>query len=1055
MKYTVKNTNHRDFGTYELGKRRGRAYFIPYPSEKALTETPVERERYSSPLVTVLSGEWDFKYYAKEAELPAELDTGALSFDKIHVPSTWQRTGYENPVYINHQYEFDDVPPELPAEMSAGVYRKLFALDSLSDKYYLNFLGVIPCINLYINGQFVGYSEGAHNTAEFDVTPYLKQGENEILAVVPKWSTGTFLECQDMFRENGIFRDVLLYALPETNINDYKLLTRNTATGWHLDATVYIEGPTEGYTVCVALDTDEGRCKWEGPAASKIEYLFDYLDIEPWNAEVPTLYNVYITLQKDGEDVQCIRNLTGFKEIQIRGEVFTFNGAAIKLKGVNHHDTHYKNGYVMSFEDYETDVKLIKALNGNCVRTSHYPPDPHLLTLADIHGLYIVDEADIETHGCGAEPHRNINLISNDEYWTPRYLDRVLRMYYRDRNHASIIMWSLGNESGGWACQDAAYDALKRLCPEIPVHYEGVRWTARHSYDVVSEMYTNHLELEQIRGGARKDPRFKGKPFYLCEYAHAMGVGPGCLEEYWEILYSDDVYMGGCIWEWADHAIWHEDGGCSDHPGTLCPPSNGGELDGLKTSENSPPPEGCPAGRGGHAKKAPRYTYGGDHGEWRHDGNFCVDGLVYPDRRLHTGALEMQAVYRPVRVRKSGDKSFTFTNTNRFRNADYLTVDWCLLLDGQEGEGGSLKLDIEPRGEREVTLDYSFRGRKEVFINFTYTDENGAFVAREQILLQAFKVTQGRRRGKAEALGMREEENALLVDFDGGSVSFDKATGYITSYLLNGKEYINQKPADASGFVPNIFRPFIDNDRPLAKDPDNPMALGWRRAGHADYSCVLREFTRFMDDDEDMPGVELGMEYDLRDGDKVAAKVELEYTIRSGGAMFITARLRMTRKKELADNMLRFGLMLEMPREFENVQYYGLGEHETLSDFTPHATVGLYETSVADMHEPYIKPQDSGNRTQVRWMKLTDGEGRGFTFCNADKPFSFSARHFSQKLLKDAKHQEDLRDENTTAVCVDGFLRPAGSASCGPDSLPQYLVDATNGLEYKFVVTPV
>ncbi len=1002
MRYTINSTNHRDFDTYEINKRAGRAYFIPYESEKTLAQTAIEQERYTSPLVTVLSGAWDFKYYAKEAELPAELDTASVAFESILVPSTWQRTGYEPPVYINCPYEFDNVPPELPAEMSVGVYRKNFTLGSLCDTYYLDFLGVIPCINLYVNGQFVGYSEGAHNTAEFDITPYVRQGENELLAVVQKWSTATFLECQDMFRENGIFRDVLLYTLPKTNLNDYHLLTRHTATGWHLDATVFVEGETDGYSVSAALLVDGERIEQECPAAGKVEFLFDNLDVEAWNAEEPQLYNVFITLKKDGKELQVIRNLTGFKQIEIRGNVFTFNGQAIKLKGVNHHDTHYKNGYVMNWADYETDVKLMKSLNVNCIRTSHYPPDHHLLLLADIYGLYIVDEADIETHGCCMEPHRNPLMISNNPDWAPRYVDRILRMCYRDRNRASITMWSLGNEAEGWACHDIAYDALKRLSPEIPIHYEGVIRTPRHSYDVISEMYTNHENLIKIREGTRPNAQYIGKPFYMCEYAHAMGVGPGCMEEYWEIIYSDDVYMGGCVWEWADHAVYHEDGPW-------------------------------------------KFTYGGDHGEWRHDDNFCVDGLVYPDRRLHTGAREMQIVYRPVRARLDGENSFVFTNTNRFRNASYLTVNWSLLQDGKETLTGSFPLDIAPRGEQRITLDYSFPKRCEVFINFSYTDENGNFVAKEQLALQEFKVHMPRGRGKELTLNYDGKE--LLVGFEGGSVRFEKETGKLLSYQRGGVEFINQNPADETGFIPNIFRAYIDNDRHFTKD--------WDSAGHSDYSCVLREFEFELEDDEDAPEVELELDYDLVSGKRTIAKVELEITILPSGAMEVSSKLRLKHKKEMAQNMLRFGLKLEMPRCFEQVEYYGLGEYETQSDFTAQSTIGIYQTSVADMHEPYIKPQDAGNRTSVRWMKLTDQAGNGLLFCNADKPFSFNARHYSQKLLAKAKHQEDLHDENTTAVCIDGFLRPAGSASCGPDALEQYLVNAENGLEYSFTVVPV
>ena len=1005
MKYSINRSNHRDFDIYEINKKAGRAYFIPYSSKEKLAGTAPAAERVSSDLVWVLSGDdWAFKYYAKEADLPDELDTDVIEFDTIHVPATWQRTGYEPPVYLNCPYEFETVPPELPEEMSVGVYRKNFSITSLAERYSLAFLGVCPCINLYLNGSFVGYSEGSHNTAEFDVTPYLKEGENELLAVVPKWSTGTYLECQDMFRENGIFRDVLLYALPAVSIEDYQIHTRKTATGWHLDVGVTLSAGTEGYSVRVGFENGGEWTEAEAPAEMEAFFSFASLGVEEWNAEIPTVYEIYITLLRGGQEVQTLRNITGFKTIAIHGKYFTFNGERIKLKGVNHHDDHYKNGYVMSYADYEKDVQLIKSLNGNCVRTSHYPPDPHLLVLADLYGLYIVDEADIETHGCGEEPHRNPQLISNNVAWAPRYVDRILRMYLRDRNHPCITMWSLGNEAEGWACQDVAYDALKALCPEIPVHYEGVIRTPRLSYDVSSEMYTAHADLVKIREGKRRDRRFREKPFYMCEYAHAMGVGPGSMEEYWQIIYSDDIFLGGCIWEWADHAVFHEEG---DGPW--------------------------------------QYTYGGNHGERKHDGEFCVDGLVYPDRRLHTGALEMQAVYRPVRARRDADGSFIFTNTNRFRNANYITVEWCFLKNGLETSSGSFALNIPPQGEQRVCLEYTVPGRCDFHVNFTYKDENGNFIAKEQLELANFRVLQARRRGKT--LSMQETKEKLRVAFDGGSILFDKLGGYLESYKLGEKEFIQQAPADAAGFMPNIFRAFIDNDRALRSY--------WEEAGHDKYELVLRDFVTNFVDEEDESEATMDLLFDLKVGSALLARAELSYKITPGGALEISASLSVKSHKEIATNLLRFGLMLEMPHGFEQVEYYGLGEAETLSDFTPQATVGIYSTTVSDMHEPYIRPQDSGNRTQVRWMKLTDAAGDGLLFCNGDKPFSFNVRHFSQKLLQKAKHQEDLHDENTTVVSIDGFLRGSGSASCGPEVLPEYLVDASKGLEYKFVVIPL
>jgi len=686
MQYRIQHSNYRDFGMYEQNKRAPRAYFIPYGSEEKLRGVPDAQQRYASDLVTVLSGAWDFRYYADAAELPRELDTAELAFDEIQVPSTWQRTGYEPPVYLNVRYEFEDFPPALPEKLSCGVYRKRFTLEQVENKNILvAFLGVIPCVDLYCNGYHVGYSEGAHNTAEFDLSGVARAGENELVAVVHKWSTGTFLECQDMFRENGIFRDVLLYTLPRAWLNDFWLRPLRNADGdYRLQCTVEVQGEPAGWNVELTIDGLD--VKYTGPAKERMNFALDKLAVEEWNAENPKLYTAWLKLHRNGEVPQVVKIPVGFKSVEIRENVFTFNGRAIKFKGVNHHDTNPVTGYCMTYEDYEKDLRLMKALNVNAIRTSHYPPDPHLLILANQLGFYVIDEADIETHGAQCT-HGDIDLISNDKRWIPRYLDRVKRMLFRDRSHACVTMWSLGNEAGGWHCQDACYAFLHAVHPEIPVHYEGACRTPVFGYDVYSEMYT-HPEMVESYGKCEDEQEaIRSKPFFLCEYVHAMGNGPGGLEEYWDLFYRYENLMGGCIWEWADHAVDH--------------------------GENADI----------------RYTYGGDHGERDHDGNFCVDGLVYPDRTPHTGAWAMRNVYRPVRAQyKNG--ALSLTNTNRFVNAA-CALKWELLHDGSVIGSGEAALDIPALESVELPLALPALESGDYALNLQYGD-----VAFEQIKLQ-------------------------------------------------------------------------------------------------------------------------------------------------------------------------------------------------------------------------------------------------------------------------------------------------------------------------------
>jgi len=929
MQYRIQHSNYRDFEMHEQNKRAPRAYFIPYSNKEKLREIPPDRQRYESDLVTVLSGAWDFRYYADAADLPRELDTARMAFDEIQVPSTWQRTGYEPPVYLNVRYEFEDFPPALPEKLSVGVYRKRFTLEQTAGRHFLlSFLGVIPCVDLYCNGYHVGYSEGAHNTAEFDLSNVARVGENEIVAVVHKWSTATFIECQDMFRENGIFRDVLLYNLPRAYINDYWLRPLKNADGdYRLQCTVEVQGEIAGWSVELTIEGLD--VKYNGSAKERMSFALDKLAPEEWNAESPKLYTAWLRLHRNNEAPQVIKIPIGFKSIEVKENVFLFNGKAIKIKGVNHHDTNPVTGYCMTYEDYEQDLRLMKALNVNAIRTSHYPPDPHLLMLADELGFYVIDEADIETHGAECT-HKEINLISNDKRWIPRYLDRVKRMLFRDRSHPCITMWSLGNEAGGWHCQDACCAFLHAVHPEIPVHYEGACRTPVFGYDVYSEMYTNHYTVERYAKGLAKEPERCAKPFFLCEYAHAMGNGPGGLEEYWELFYKYDNLMGGCIWEWADHVVDH---------------GEGADI---------------------------RFTYGGDHGERDHDGNFCVDGLVYPDRTPSVGAWAMKNVYRPVRAKRD-DGKLVLTNTNRFANAA-CTLEWELLHNGEAILNGSAELDIPALENFELPLALPAFEAGDYALTLQYGD-----IAFEQIVLQ---------------------EQYIEEDIT--------ANGDISGILDTLK--------------PNFLRAWIDNDN----------WRNWVQEEYAAHNLIAKEDGVYAGDDKQF-------------------SIEI-LTEDIAGAVKVTAKL--TPDKELLEGLQipRFGITLQLPREWNNVRYYGLGEKENLPDIKSQCKLGVFSTTVEAMHEPYIFPQDNGNHGETRWLELTDSQGHGLRIFNAPGKLSFSTHSYSQESLDAARHQEDLRDEGAVFLSIDGFVRGSGSSSCGPDTLEQYQIDLTNGLDFSFMI---
>ncbi len=1007
MKYKIIKNIHNNFSVFEKNKLTPRAYAVAFSAFEALSSTCFKKERYSSDMVTVLSGEWNFKFYKSIADVPDMLNTEKTKFDTVTVPCDWQRTGYQEPVYLNCPYEIKTIAPEIPADMPVGVYRKTISIEKLSPKHIISFLGVSNNLSLYVNGKFVGYSEGSHNTAEFDITALLTEGSNEIVVVMFKWCNGTFLECQDMFRENGIFRDVLLYNYPENYLYDFEAVTEKAEKGYNLTVKTVL-GENKDCKVTARIFDKEKKLIAEKEVCGEEEIVFSGLEVSEWNAEIPVCYALYLTVSSDGKEQMSVRHFIGFRTIKIENGVFYVNDRPIKVKGVNHHDTDLHKGYSMSLEDMERDIRLMKELNCNGVRTSHYPPDPYFITLCDINGLYVIDEADIETHGCG-EMFDNIDQISHDLKWAKHYVDRVKRMYYRDRNHTSIIMWSLGNEAGGYKCHDKCYKFLKSTGTPIPVHYEGVVRNKRFHYDVISEMYTSTEEIENMIKGKRireyEDKKYLCReyskyPFYLCEYAHAMGVGPGSLEEYWDLFYKWDNSMGGCIWEWADHAVYHD--------------------------END-------------KKYKYKYTYGGDHGEKQHDGHFCVDGLMYADRRLHTGAKCMKVVYRPLRAEYKGDGVFTFTNTNRFRDSSYIETKYDLQIDGISVLTGEIDLSIEPMKSVDVTISgMGIEEGKDCYINFIYTDKNtGLEIALEQVEIQ---------KGDCEydiEIGSRisaESENGILtVVFDNGKAVFDGTSGELISYLVNGKEFLNISPSEGKGINLNLYRALIDNDA--------RMRDAWAEGGLNKLKKSLEHFSASVEDGE----IEVDVLYTMKHKRKAMYSWFIKYVISSLGAMEIKTVLRKLSPDAVTD-IPRFGITLELDRSFDTAEYFGRGEAENMPDFKAQAPVGIYSAKVADMYEPYVFPQENGMHCDTRWLKVSDGENTLAVY--GDNPFNFSVHHQTQSAIDKAQHQEDLKDMNTTYLTIDGFLRGIGSSSCGPDTREEYRLNADKVMEFSFTIIP-
>lgn len=994
MKYIINQDNYRTFETLAVNRLAPRSYFIPYPDREQARKVSLREKRYGSPKVICLNGDWDFHFYGRPAQMPAILDTEEVEWDRIAVPGCWQFQGYDRPFYVNTRYQFPFQPPRIPTVDKVGpvftwtgadqgntprrrdpgeeynfvgVYRYSFHVDDPRQRHELSFLGVASCIDLYVNGCFVGYSEGSHNMAEFDVTEFLSQGDNELLAVVHRWCNGSYLECQDMFRNNGIFRDVLLRVCEESDIWDIAWQTdfreSSQTPGAIYDATVtatlYEDGPArftlEGHGICLHMETQSRE--------HVAQATFSELSVREWNAEEPVLYDLYIETESC-----CVRERVGFKRVTVSERVFRINGCPVKLHGINHHDTSPTGGYTMTPQEIERDIALCKEYNIDTIRTSHYPPDPYLLELCDEQGIYVVDEADLETHGCFT--HRlppSYNHISDDPAWKLHYLDRARRLFHRDKTHASIIMWSLGNESGGYYNTDRMYHYLKKRTA-LPIHYEGVIHSRRRAYDVGSEMYPSVEKVRQVGEGTRNIPQLCDRPYFLCEYAHAMGVGPGDAESYWREIYRYDNLMGGCVWEMADHAVLHEDGS---------------------------------------------YTYGGDHGEWEHDGNFCVDGIFYPDRKPSTGAWIVRFLYRPIRVTHMEGNLYEIFNTTGFTPGSRYVLR-CVWSDGRETEVtpmvGPLEkkcIRILPREERSEEGYRQIRQdpRQEQLLTVTILEKStGREVAVEQIVLRKAALPRPARSSQKPLPPILETDNGHF------------------RLRLGDCELAAADPGTV------LFRAPTDNDMDLM-----------RRSAMAGYTDQREEVLSV-----DRTELRLKVKTRIVCG-AVSFLCTDTYEYCSQGIL-VTSRLHCLRG---SGNLPRFGKAFRLDRNFDSVTYYGRNG-ESYVDMKEHTQIGMVSCHVGDMTEPNIRPQESGNRCDCQWAAVSDGRLR-ISFQAVDRPYELGIKPYSDRELLAMRHREDEK-ETGTYVTISAFQMGIGTGSCGPSTAPRYCYPAEGEYTLRFLI---
>ncbi len=952
---------YRMLDALHIGCEEPRAYFVPSESaEKACLA------RENSAFLTLLNGEWDFAFFNNVEELDIEADGFSSSVvcpDKMTVPFCWQMKldgGYDVPNYINQDYPYPVDPPHLPDSIPCGFYRRKADFKKAEGKrYFINFEGVAPCFYLWVNGKFVGYSQVSHNTSELEITDKLVSGENTFEVLVVKWCDGSYLEDQDFFRLSGIFRDVYILERDENYLKDIyvEYSFADDFSNVEINADVTLSGSAE---ISWALSSPCGCKVAEGKADSSFSISVESPVL--WNAENPQLYNLLINIGNEWINLPL-----AVRKAEIKNRCFLFNGKKIKIRGINRHDSNPETGYAVSMEHMTRDLHILKQGNVNAIRTSHYPNDPRFLELCDKLGFMVIDEADIETHGMGY----NYGdwywdywaFLSDTPEWREAYLDRARRLFERDKNHGCIIMWSLGNESGCGENHRQMANYIRSRKADAIIHYENAHLEYQSRLckdfsdisDVESRMYASLDYLDSYL----KNPE-NHKPFYYCEYVAAWSTGD--IPLHWGKFEDFDNYMGGCIWEYCDHAV------------------------------NIGTPE------------SPKYRYGGDFGDLPNDKIYCVDGLVYPDRRLRPGFHDMKITYQPFEVTYA-DGTIKVTNKRYFVGLDDLAFDWTVEKNGKAVMSGAVeKAEIPARAEAEYKLFDHFEtdGLTTLIIRFrqnsdTEWAEKGFEVGYKQFILSDAAVSV--ETGKNDTVKYNESRTAIKISCGNTEYVFDKIAGKVIS-INNGKKLL----ADPIEF--NIDRSY---------HLSNGFADEWKRARYeqAKQKTYSAEITEASDDKL----VILTKVSFAAAAMPPAIRADIIYTFTADGKLNIAVDAKVTYN---APALPRFGLKITMPEGFENVTYLGYGPVETYADRFASQMISEYSTTATDCFEHYIKPQECGSHYKTKLASVRDSDGNGFTFADTSKKgFCFKAIHYDDAQIHETKHDDELVALDETIVSLD------------------------------------
>ena len=987
-----------------------RAYYIP--ASKRMDNLVEHREE--SDRMQLLNGTWKFQYFTSIYNIQDsffEKNYDTENFDEIQVPSVWQMAGYDTHQYTNIRYPFPFDPPYVPQDIPCGAYVHNFeySRDEKASKAFLNFEGVDSCFYVWINGSYVGYSQVSHMTSEFDVTDVLQDGTNTVAVLVMKWCDGSYLEDQDKFRMSGIFRDVYILKRPKQAISDYHIKTRIEDMLAKVEIEMKFYSPLN---VKISIEDRNGAVVALGSIAEEGTAVLEIASPELWNTENPYLYKLILETENE-----VIVDHIALRKIEIKDQVIYLNGQKIKFRGVNRHDSDPVTGFTINPEQITTDLTLMKQHNFNAIRSSHYPNAPFFYEMCDKYGFMVIDEADIEAHGpfmIYRKEDTDYNRfkrwnekIADDPVWEEAIVDRVKLMVERDKNRFCIVMWSMGNESAYGCNFEKALEWTKNFDPDRITQYESARYRnydETYDYsnlDVYSRMYP---ALSEIQEYLDKDG---SKPFLLVEYCHSMGNGPGDFEDYFQMIQDNDKMCGGFVWEWCDHAIAH---GTAENGKTI-------------------------------------YAYGGDHGEEIHDGNFCMDGLVYPDRTVHTGLLEYKNVYRPVRVvsydKESGE--LVLHNYMDFDDLkDYVKISYELTQDGLVISKGILsEFSVASHGEGKTNLKISVPENGKCYLKLIYYLKKEMPLLEENHILGFDEIEVSQKDAKCQLaekwlektatdseLQVNEDDTQIHIKGREFAYTIDRRTALFTEMKFAGREYLNH-PMEL-----NIWRAPTDNDMYIKAE--------WKKA-HYDKAYTRAYTTEVV---QGKHGVKIVSHASVV-AETVQKILDVTITWKIDASGKIDADIEATKDGEFPD-LPRFGVRMFLDKKLSDARYFGMGPQESYRDKHQAASHGLYRANVRDLHEDYIRPQENGSHYDCGYVELNNSRYGMAAF--SESTFSFNASYYTQEELEKKTHNYELAESDSVVLCVDYALNGIGSNSCGPVVLDQYRF---NDVLFRFQFTLV